>query len=265
MGWQDPGAAPVLWATEGLVGRPGPVWESLRGPAAGMGLVPLLLDRLQPGDMTSALGVPRPTSIEHYGAAEVLQRRWNMYASSSFSLDDRPKMAFDPHYYDHELDGTAEQDPFFVSRIALWDVAFPGLAPAEEATGDQSCYQEALSSMPRARVGLAVAGRPADVPHLTGWQGAAYHFLRSDLEPGVLSVVMRSWEDRYGAVLVRLSPTSMQFLVERPPSTASLALAVAAEHFAFAGYSGLQGNRVVSVPELADLILGSPLWRFWWD
>jgi hypothetical protein len=76
---------------------------------------------------------------------------------------------------------------------------------------------------------------------------------------------MRSWEDRFGAVLFRLGFATMEFLVERPPSTEPSALAVAAEHFAFAGNDGLQANGVGSVRELANLILGNPLWRFWWD
>ena len=68
----------------------------------------------------------------------------------------------------------------------------------------------------------------------------------------------------------------MEFVVERPPQTEASALAVAAEHFAFAGTDGLEdkmrtlrqntmSHGVSSIRELTDLILNNPRWHFWWD
>jgi hypothetical protein len=121
-----------------------------------------------------------------------------------------------------------------------------------------------LSSVAPARIGLALAGRSADVPHRIGWIGAC-NSASSGIGTAPLSVIMRSWEERFGASLLRLGFQTMEFVVERPPSTEASALAVAAEHFAFAGDDGLEDNGVGSLRELADLVLGNPRWHFWWD
>ena len=111
-----------------------------------------------------------------------------------------------------------------------------------------------------------IASRAADVPAVIGWSGAVNHFT-GDEGPVVLSAMMRSWEDRFGARLFRLGFDTMDFLVDRPPSSTASAQAVAAEHFSFAGSDGL-GSQAIHTPSLrslADLILRSPTWHFWWD
>jgi hypothetical protein len=94
---------------------------------------------------------------------------------------------------------------------------------------------------------------------------------REDQEdgPAQLSVMMRSWEDRFGARLLRLGYNTMTFLVSKPPQTEASALAVAAEHFSFAGTDGLQAYareaRLHSIWTLGSAIQASPRWMFWWD
>ena len=64
-----------------------------------------------------------------------------------------------------------------------------------------------------ARIGLAVADRPADVLTRIGWTGAA----NGCLTPLPITAVLRSWEDRFGARLLQIGFDRIRLLVERPP------------------------------------------------
>jgi len=55
----------------------------------------------------------------------------------------------------------------------------------------------------------------------------------------------------------------LRILVERPLATLEAAIAVAAEHIAFADEYGKHAGQ--SVRELAADLVGQPAWRFWWD
>ena len=80
--------------------------------------------------------------------------------------------------------------------------------------------------------------RPADVLAVVGWDGAInYHGTSAPL-----ACVLRSWEDRFGARLVRLGFDAMDLLVERPLPSYQAALGVAAEHFAFCPDNIYQGE-----------------------
>jgi hypothetical protein len=78
-----------------------------------------------------------------------------------------------------------------------------------------------------------------------------------------LSAVLRSWEERFGAVLVGVGFDTLHLLVERPPQTMESAIRVAAEHFAFCTDNVDQGAG--SIRELAQELVGAPIWSFWWD
>jgi len=81
-----------------------------------------------------------------------------------------------------------------------------------------------------------------------------------------MTAVLRSWEDRFGARLLRLGFASLQLLVERPPQTNDQALRVAAELFDVSSeLRRSDGEGVSSVREMAKEIQGKPIWRFWWD
>jgi hypothetical protein len=112
----------------------------------------------------------------------------------------------------------------------------------------------------RPRLGLVPVGRGADVPAAIGWSGAINHLP----DAGVLSAVLRSWEDRFGARLLALETDRLHLSVAAPPRTTAEALAVAAEHFALCpdtvwqGYGTLRGYA-------EEGLLGTPHWTFWWD
>jgi Domain of unknown function (DUF4253) len=70
-----------------------------------------------------------------------------------------------------------------------------------------------VASLPQPlRLGLVAARRPADVLAVVGWTGAMNYHATS----APLACVLRSWEDRFGARLVRLGFDTMDLLVERP-------------------------------------------------
>ena len=258
----------VMWATDAMIGSPGSVWESLAAPAAELGLVPVILDDLRdrteegrPWNSGELYG--RSESVlDDFDAAEVFRERWR---------GNVPISSLPPDERDAEHDDDWEEDPeetaMFLEQVAPWGAMFPLLALAEHSEADPAAYRAALEQTPPGRIGLVPAERGADIPSRIGWAGATNHFIFEGNGPLMLSVMMRSWEDRFGAQLFRLSFDEMVFLVRRPPSTESAALAVAAEHFAFAGQDGFQAypEGVNSIRELASLITGGVVWRVWWD
>ena len=107
------------------------------------------------------------------------------------------------------------------------------------------------------RIGLVPAARPADIlPHLC-WAGAANNRTASEL-----AVVLRSWEDRFGARLLEVGFDDIRLLVSRPPQTLHAAQPIAAEHFAFSDEAH-KGPRHVG--EIARALVNNPFWDFWWD
>ena len=138
-----------------------------------------------------------------------------------------------------EYGGGLQGTEFFLELVAPWGITFPGLALEERKSGDQQTYRQMVIGTASGRLGLVETNRSADILHAIGWLGAANHFI-SETGATPLSMMMRSWEDRFGARLFRLGFDTLVFVVERPASAESSALAIAAEHFAFAGDDGFQ-------------------------
>jgi hypothetical protein len=109
------------------------------------------------------------------------------------------------------------------------------------------------------RVGLVPAVRPADAPATLGWMGPVNHC--GDM--GLLSAALRSWEDRFGAVLVGLGFDTMTLAVSRPPRDEKSALAIAAEHFAMCPDNVHHGAG--SIEAYAADLVAQAAWTFWWD
>src|SRR5260370_23595277 len=103
-------------------------------------------------------------------------------------------------------------------------------------------------------MGLVRAARPSDICPGIGWQGGG----RTASE---LAVVLRSWEDRFGARLMQVGFAEIRLLVSRPPQTMETAQPIAAEHFAFSdeAHIGLRG-----VGDIARAVVNNPFWAFWW-
>jgi len=147
---------------------------------------------------------------------------------------------------------------------------FPGLAPSAGGRLSQAERDAALGSLQPARIGLVPARRPADVPATVGWSvfGAdgPDEFGRVQVSANAVWVgsVLRSFEDRFSAALLKLGPgAELRLLVERPPRTLEHATQIAAEHSVFCDECAGQGLR--ELPEIAAALVSAPIWAFWWD
>ncbi|SFP48607.1 protein of unknown function [Amycolatopsis arida] len=140
--------------------------------------------------------------------------------------------------------------------------AFPGLArpawiradPLAEAGNTGSL----LAARAPHRLGLVRASRPADVPALLGWCPPS----AGEEGPAGVSAVLRSWEDRFGAVLISLGPRAVELSVAAPPRTPDRALAVAAEHLAFCPEPDHPSRDEPWA--FANELVGRRRWRFRW-
>jgi hypothetical protein len=110
-----------------------------------------------------------------------------------------------------------------------------------------------------AGVALVPVTRPADVVAATGWAGAANHAE----DPSMITAVLRSWEERYGAIVVGMSIDQLYVAVRHPPAGHDAALLLAAEQRAFCVDVVDQGFG--SIRALAAALDGAPAWAFWWD
>jgi hypothetical protein len=165
----------------------------------------------------------------------------------------------DPETVLAELWGVVEEDPDpeHLEILEPFGARFPGLAqgrPERRAGG----IADALRSVGRAQLALVPVTRGADVPAAIGWSGPVNH---AD-EVWKLSAVLRSWEERFGALLVGLGFDTMTVAVRRPP-TGDDAVAVAAEHYSFCADNVDQGSG--SIRAYARDIRGRGVWTFWWD
>lgn len=146
--------------------------------------------------------------------------------------------------------------------LAPFDATFPGLTrhtcrrsdPLAEAgnTGSR------LVAGGRYRLGIAEAGRPADVPAELGWQG----MLRTTEHAEAVSAVLRSWEDRFGAVLLCLGFDALTVSVAAPPKSHRHAEPLAAEHRAFCldQFNSQSG----ALRDVAAGLVGTRRWSFRW-
>jgi len=231
---------PVAWVSGRAFGC-GLIWADLAGESAESGLQPFLLSGMdgataRPWDTGEAVSEPEDTrAIDSMDAAQMLDGWW--WAPS-----------------EEELAGDEELREMF----APFGERFPGLAPAVEEELDPELMRRAVVQYTRdARIGLVPAARPADILPRLGWAGAANNRTASEL-----AVVLRSWEDRFGARLLEVGFDDIRLLVSRPPQTLRAARPIAAEHFAFSDEAH-KGPRHVG--EIARALVNNPFWDFWWD
>jgi hypothetical protein len=245
----------AAWVTLEPMRNAGPTWLTLSAVSAETGLVPVLL-QAAPSDPGEPGAEPffgfyhrADTSLlAGMSASEVLTAEWDAGLS-------RPGAA-------RALDR------------APYENGFPGLAAAERVSLPLADLRRAVAALPAAHLGLVSADRPADVPAVVGWSVFGIDFSSPDPQSTefypagarslVIGAVLRSWEERYGARLLRLGADAiLQVLVERPPSTPELATALAAECYAFA--DEFDRRSACPVSGIATRLMGAPIWTFWWD
>jgi hypothetical protein len=116
---------------------------------------------------------------------------------------------------------------------------------------------------------LVPCRRPADVIAAIGFQCGVYSGVQ---DPAMVSSVLRSWEDRFGATLVGLAEGTVLLAVVSPPADVHPALRIAAEHYALAPAEGAHGPGALA--EVASGLLGGRppyvadsrnIWELYWD
>lgn len=230
--------SPVLWATNAPFPKAPDAWMVYYETSTETGLVPIMLRNLRsdprrPWD-NGEFELGNLSEVGAYDVGELLGRMWAEAVASSAGA-------------------SAELlDPFSVD--------FPGLAPPSEppAVSDDDRFEEILRSIPAARLGVVVADRPADIPAVLGWNGAA----GSRWTPAERSAILRSWEARFGATLLELGFDAMSIILEDPPWSLDEALPIAAEHFAFC--PEFVHRRAGTLRQWAESLVGQPFWLFSW-
>ncbi|WP_236003751.1 DUF4253 domain-containing protein [Nonomuraea antri] len=109
--------------------------------------------------------------------------------------------------------------------------------------------------------GKSLAGRGADALAAVGWTGPVNY----TNDTGEIAAVVRSWEDRFGAVVVGVGYATLYLSIAAPPSTLQEAFHVAAEHFAFCPDNIWQNSHPSTLAAYAERLVGLNSWEFWWD
>ena len=242
---------PVAWASSELVPDAGRVWAALSEAHAQSGLVPILLtgidgDPERPWDTQEFRDPDDLTGLDDLDAAQVLREDWLHQTTEYDDYDEE-----DEEYQDEDFVRSIAQDVAPFSRRQ-----FPGLAQAEDHQLSADQFDRVLSGLGPARIGLVPAGRPADALPMLGWNEAFVTALP-------YAAVLRSWEDRFGARLLRVGLAEFSVLAQRPPRTLESAQHLAAEQWAFCKEFG--GTGLHDVPGITASLMNSPVWTFWWD
>jgi len=239
---------PVAWVSDGLVEDAGLIWLALSEVQPDTGLVPVLVDDASDLDeFDTSWSLPQPPDPGFLTGENILAIRWE----GRIGADD-------------------EDDPYFAGLRAPFSRQFPGLSLGGDSQLSKAQASEVLAGLPPAWIALVPAERPADVMAVLHWVmfddflGYATPEGTEIPPPLWIAAVLRSWEDRFGARLLKIGPgAEIRLLVERPPASRDSAQLIAAEHFAFADECDDIGNS--SVAEITEAIVGAPTWQFWWD
>ncbi|MUL78887.1 DUF4253 domain-containing protein [Mycolicibacterium sp. CBMA 226] len=105
---------------------------------------------------------------------------------------------------------------------------------------------------------LVPVARPADVPAALGWRGAInYGYTGADH-----TAVLRSWEDRFGALLMSIGSDTLRMWVPRGPTSSEQLDDVLREHFA---YCPDNLDFPMTVDAYRARLAQWMYWSFWWD
>ncbi|SFC18161.1 DUF4253 domain-containing protein [Micromonospora sediminimaris] len=240
---------PTLWLSDDPA--PAGLWSRLHAAHGQSGLWPLLLEGYD-GEPTrpwedGEFWPERGSSPAEHDPDQLLAGWW---AGQTAPYDGDDQLSNDRR----------------VAVTAPYGLDWPGLAPpgepwmAPERHADHWAEQLSLAQ-PAMRLGLVPAERGSDALAVLGWLGAANH----TNDPGMLSAVLRSWEDRFGVRVIGVGFAELYLSVAAPPEETTEALRVAAEHFAFCPDNVWQGQRPCTLAAYAERIVDAPTWAFWWD
>lgn len=235
---------PSVWVTDSVVPESAGKWSALAEQFPDTGLWPLRIHSLYDGSgrpWASGELQPEPESaVDAIDVGEALAEGWRGW-----------------------LVPIRNPWPAGTGPLAPFGPDFPGLAPAPT----ESHRTPASFTAGPARLGLVSCRRPADAVALAGWTGAI-----NVTGAAQVSAVLRSWEDRFGAVLVGLSFSTITLLVTRPPVSDEDVLRVAAEIAAFCPDALWQPEALCPSPprdatleSLGRLLARERVWHLWFD
>ena len=83
--------------------------------------------------------------------------------------------------------------------------------------------------------------------------------------PEDMITVCRYWYKKYSAFPAVITHDVIEFYVEKPIDNEDEAWKLAKEHFAFSSDRVYQCTSTYTLGEVADCLMGSTVWYFWWD
>lgn len=160
-----------------------------------------------------------------------------------------------------EMDGPEGEIPDALSMLLTRDHSEEPTVPAVTALAAPQPGPDLRPDQLGVEAGgllLVPVARPADVPAALGWWGGTNYAISG----ADFSAVLRSWEDRFGTILVSVGFDSMTVQVGRPPATEEQADALLREHYGFCPDNIDQGM----APDAFRVGLTEwRYWNFWWD
>ena len=188
------------WATDAPVRAPGALAARLAGAFPRTGLWPVLWDSSGDGPDNYAHATGDPAAADRLNVEEILRGVWSTYGMKGRF----PGLA--PGSGDRDP-GSAAADPFGT------------LAKAPRPAGVPTTGSVVM---------LVPVNRPADVASVLGLQ------VTEVMSDDALTAVLRSWEERFRAVVTTVGAGTLGLVVDAPPSSQRDARKLAAEQAAFA-------------------------------
>ncbi|MFJ2865934.1 DUF4253 domain-containing protein [Kitasatospora sp. NPDC087314] len=245
------GDVQALWMSDELATAE--LWARVHAERTRTGLRPLLLDSRDLRDSefrpcaSGELFPERMSCPDTHNPAELLSGWWKNYT-----------------VIDEDDDMLSPEDRLAVT--ALFGLDWPGLAPAHRLAIDPDTTaadyaQYFAARRPQSRLGLVAADSGAHALTAAGWDGPVNY----DNDTAKFSAVVASWEQRFGAHVVAVGPATLHLSIAAPPTSAEVALHIAAEHFAFCPANIWQGHHPRTLSAYAERLIGNRCWEFWWD
>lgn len=175
--------------------------------------------------------------------------------------EGHPEGRLDQPWAFGEMDGPEGEIPDALTVLTRDDDGDRSVPPVTELASPQPGPEldaGAIGIGVNGRLLLVPVARPADVPAALGWWGGTNY----GLSGADFSAVLRSWEDRFGAVLISIGFATMAVQVGRRPVLLEQLDALLREHYAFCPDNIDQGLP----PEVfRDGLAEWNFWSFWWD
>lgn len=224
-------AAATMWVSSRPVDNAPALWKQLAGGFSESGLWPVLLP---------AASEERAPWFEQRARRE----RDSLDATASELFAAR-------------LEGSLRDSPLrSTSMIVASAVARGELRRGSGRRTD--ALGRAFEHLGPSRIALVGVRRPAEVVHRTAWPGT----VAAGITGAELAELVASWEERYGALLVAMSPTQLSFAVLRPPATFEEAVEVAAEHHATCPD---EAEAWGDDRTYAESLVNQPTWQLGWS